>query len=195
MRKTAIAVAERYGEDGDRCVIACIDRRLAGVELRKNPKQVLRITALRRHLVPSKRNCSYLPKNLPYGEEASCPQEAISRYCTVRFSTIPQASSYDLAQQPADLPDFTVGQIRGSTPVNDVMNGHVRKSSMCLPPNPARSTTLAAASSGAPAAECRSRTTFQPDKILGDATACSRLLSRQRRYARYKARPAGLARC
>lgn len=36
MREAAIAIAERYGEDGDRCMVACIGHRLAEVVLRKN---------------------------------------------------------------------------------------------------------------------------------------------------------------
>jgi hypothetical protein len=112
MREAAIAVAERYGEDGDRCVVACIDRRSAGVELRKTRSRCFGSQRCVGTWCRAKENCSYLPKNLPYGEEASCPQEAISRYCTVRFSTMLQASSDDLAQQPADSPGFTVERIR-----------------------------------------------------------------------------------
>lgn len=65
----------------------------------EEPKQVLRATSLRRHLVPSKRKLIILAQKFARGgEEASCPQNEIPRYCTVRFPAMPQASSRDLAQ-------------------------------------------------------------------------------------------------
>lgn len=57
----------------------------------EKPKQVLRPTSLRRHLVPSKRKLIILAQNCAQGrEEASCPQKSNS---TILHSSLSRNAS------------------------------------------------------------------------------------------------------